>query len=440
MATTIPPLPRLDRTDPDFPEQVDEFFADQLPDTVDAINIVGPELETARDQAVAARNETVPLANQVIVLAPQAIAASATVQSLAPQVAANAAQVQTDKAQVATMVAGATQVQMGGSTGYPTIGPSLICNFAHAQRLSRKLSFTRAGAATYVDQLGRLRTAASGMPVFEFDAAGRSLGYRSEPSRTNLILNSATMATQSATVTAQMYTLSFTGTGTVTRSGVSTGALVGTGAANRVSVSFTPTAGSLTMTVSGSVTNAQLEAGSSATSYIATTGSAVTRPADILTLPAAAAADVLNPAQGAFVIEFSMQYVPTGSEIMSLVEYSDSTAQNRIFMFYNGFGAGSVRARVVAAGIDLGIVSIALPAVPGQRIRCALEWGGTGLGLSVNGSDMARVALTAPIPSGLGRVDIFNTRGSQVGHGHFAQFYPYARPLTDAELIAVSRL
>jgi hypothetical protein len=84
----------------------------------------------------------------------------------------------------------------------------------------------------------------------------------------NLLLATDTMATQSRTVTAAAHTLSFTGTGTVTLTGASTaGPLVGTGAGNRVSLTFTPTAASLTMTVSGSVTFAQLELGSTATAY-----------------------------------------------------------------------------------------------------------------------------------------------------------------------------
>ena len=84
----------------------------------------------------------------------------------------------------------------------------------------------------------------------------------------NLLLATDVLATQSKTTTAVAHTLAFTGTGTVTLSGASTaGPLVGTGAGNRVSLTFTPSAGSLTLTVSGSVTLGQLEIGSSATAY-----------------------------------------------------------------------------------------------------------------------------------------------------------------------------
>ena len=78
----------------------------------------------------------------------------------------------------------------------------------------------------------------------------------------NLLSATTTLATQSRTVTAVSHTLSFKGTGTVTLSGASTaGPLVGTGDDDRVSLVFTPSAASLTLTVSGSVTDAQLEIG-----------------------------------------------------------------------------------------------------------------------------------------------------------------------------------
>jgi hypothetical protein len=77
--------------------------------------------------------------------------------------------------------------------------------------------------------------------------------------RVNLLDATETLATQSVTVLAVSHTLSFTGDGTVTLSGASTaGPLVGTGATDRVSLAFTPTAGSLTLTVTGTVTDADL--------------------------------------------------------------------------------------------------------------------------------------------------------------------------------------
>jgi hypothetical protein len=121
------------------------------------------------------------------------------------------------------------------------------------------------------------------------DASGPQ-GYLSEGARANIFLNSdligTSLATQSITVTAAPWTVSFTGTGTITFSGAFTGSLVGSGASTRVQQTFTPSAGSLTCTVTGTVQKAQAELGSFASSFIPTVASAVTRAVDVLTYPA----------------------------------------------------------------------------------------------------------------------------------------------------------
>ncbi|NKQ73849.1 hypothetical protein C3Y89_26550 [Rhizobium sp. UPM1132] len=87
----------------------------------------------------------------------------------------------------------------------------------------------------------------------------------------NYLVGTATLATQNVAVKNVPYTLSFFGTGSVTLSGAYAGVLNGTGVANRVTLTFTPVAGTLTLTVAGSVTNAQLETGAVATPYVPST-------------------------------------------------------------------------------------------------------------------------------------------------------------------------
>lgn len=123
-----------------------------------------------------------------------------------------------------------------------------------------------------------------------------------EPQRTNLVYPSNVGSTQVRAVTADLHTLSFYGTGTVTLSGAFSGSLVGTGANNRVSLTFTPTAGNLTLTVSGTVTDWQLEAGSNATSYIPTVTGSVTRNGD--TAYKSNISDLIGQTEGSIYVEF----------------------------------------------------------------------------------------------------------------------------------------
>ncbi|MEN6642198.1 MAG: hypothetical protein ABFE08_07110 [Armatimonadia bacterium] len=80
--------------------------------------------------------------------------------------------------------------------------------------------------------------------------------------RYNLLVGTATLATQSVTTLAASYTLTFTGSGTVTLSGTATGVK---SAGTNV---FTATAGTLTLTVSGSVRRADLRLTADANSRI----------------------------------------------------------------------------------------------------------------------------------------------------------------------------
>jgi len=141
------------------------------------------------------------------------------------------------------------------------------------------LTFSRSTTATRVNADGVIETVAINVPRIDFTGGGCGK-LLLEPQRTNLYLNSATLVTQNITTAADVYTVEFEGTGTITFSGTYSGSLVGTGANDRVSLTFTATSGTLTSTVSGSCTDAQAEVGSYATSHIPTAGSTVTRNKD----------------------------------------------------------------------------------------------------------------------------------------------------------------
>lgn len=212
-------------------------------------------------------------------------------------------------------------------------------------------SFTRAGAGTALDLAGNVVQFASGVPRIT------DRGFLVESARTNLLLNSAVLVTQSATVAAVAHVLSFTGTGTVTLSGVSTaGPLVGTGANNRVTLAFTPTAGSLTLTVSGDVRMGQLESGAFASSWIVTLGSVATRPAD------AAAFTVSNGASGTILASF------------------DGPASLTGFPRAVGASTGGVAPLFVQPSVCIGTFNGAstlvrnLAITPGQALRAGVSW------------------------------------------------------------------
>jgi hypothetical protein len=69
---------------------------------------------------------------------------------------------------------------------YPASRPALGIDFAKTKRLDPRVTYTRASTATYVDNGGVIRTAASGVARFDHNpATGESLGLLVEEARTN---------------------------------------------------------------------------------------------------------------------------------------------------------------------------------------------------------------------------------------------------------------
>jgi hypothetical protein len=148
------------------------------------------------------------------------------------------------------------------------------------------------------------------------------------------------LATQNITTTAAARTLSFYGTGTVTLSGTHSATVVGTGAyPTRTTYTYTPTAGTLTLTVSGTVQYAQDELGSFATSFIPTGSSSVTRAADVAVIQGSNFYSWYNQNEGSVYANFSFASMPSGNypSPFSILDTTalGTVAPNRIQFYRN---------------------------------------------------------------------------------------------------------
>ena len=203
------------------------------------------------------------------------------------------------------------------------------------------LNVVRATSATRVNASGLIETVGANVPRLDY-SNGSCPSILVEPQRTNLVLNSENLATQSVVVTSQSYTLSFYGSGTITLSGTHSATVVGLGTA-RKTYTFTPTAGTLILTVSGICTKGQLEAGSYATSYIPTTSASVTRNADVISKTGISS--LIGQTEGTIFVEevYDANVTNNGGLDDALVCLTDGTSNNLISIFHYGAGGGSDR-------------------------------------------------------------------------------------------------
>jgi hypothetical protein len=209
-------------------------------------------------------------------------------------------------------------------------------------------TFTRASTATFVGSDGLIQSAAINAPRFDHDPVTLACkGLLIEESRTNVLIQSDTLATQTITVTAAARTLSFYGTGTVVLSGAHIATVTGTGAyPTRTTLTFTPTAGSLILTVIGSVRQAQLEAGSFPTSYIPTTTTALTRSADVCSY--SSVSSFYNSNEGTLVGQLNL-YNPAPSIASELFRFG--SGNDRVQLGVTNETGFAIRPFIVSGGV-----------------------------------------------------------------------------------------
>jgi hypothetical protein len=175
--------------------------------------------------------------------------------------------------------------------------------------------------------------------------------------------------------------------------------LAGTGAfPQRVSQTFTPAAGTLTLTVSGSVLNAQLEAGAMASSWISTTGAAATRGTDICSMPVSA---WFNPAASSLVADYMMPQSPNPDAAnRDVCCFNDGTTNNRMGLRALSSGATAANpmffsfvAAVQSTSAALGVLA------PLTVAKIGAAWDGANPVGVLNGG--APVSYVQGIPTGI---------------------------------------
>ena len=222
--------------------------------------------------------------------------------------------------------------------------PRMALDFTTAS-LDSRVTFARTGdTATVTNSSGVITAINANLPRFDFNPTTLVCrGLLIEETRTNLLLNSlidgTSLSTQLVTTTAVSQTLSFYGTGQIVLTGTSSATVVGTGAyPARQTLTFTPTVGVLTLTVTGTVQYAQLEAGAFATSFIPTDGTTKTRNPDVVTMTGTNFSSWYNASEGAFRIS------------AALIKATSATSRGLLRAFNSGDAGQRIAILVAAAG------------------------------------------------------------------------------------------
>lgn len=317
--------------------------------------------------------------------------------------------------------------------------PRLALDFTTAVADPRVATTRAANTATRFNASGLIEVVNANLPRFDFSPTTLTCqGQLIEETRTNLFLNSlidgTNLATQSVTLSAVAYTLSFYGSGSVAISGGHSAMVSGVGNfPSRKTYTFTPTAGSSTFTVSGDVKFAQLEAGAFATSYIPTTTTSVTRNADIVTMTGTNFSSWYNASEGAFTFEYNQPFNLSGNKAM--LAFTDGTNSNVIMLLTEITprarlfidSSGSNVANVAAGNMTLNAVNRQTSSYKVNDFRMA-----------VNGAAPQQDAAGA-VPVGVTQLQIGSRPTGLQWTGYARKLFYYPQALLNAELQAFSK-
>ena len=332
-----------------------------------------------------------------------------------------------------------------GLTATERVLPRLALDLTTAS-LDARVTFTRTGdTATVVNSSGVIVGINANLPRFDYDPTTLVCkGLLIEEERTNLLLNSlidgTNLATQSVTVTAAAHTLSFYGTGIVALTGAHTATVNGLGAyPTRTTLTFTPTAGSLTLTVTGDVKFANLTLGVFPTSFIPTAGVAVTRNVDRPTMTGTNFTDWFNASEGTLFVEgqTSWSATPASSAFRTLARIYSADGNSSISNVYQFDGAGTSVVR------DAGVTQASMVSgtLTSNVVKQAIAYKANDFAF-VRNAGTVQTDVSGTVPANLTVMNIGTTRDfSALGtlNGHIRKIYFYPQRLTNAEVQAITK-
>ncbi len=299
--------------------------------------------------------------------------------------------------------------------------------------LSGLMNFSRTSTASVIDSSGTLVSSPSDSSRLVHDPVSLArLGLLLESSRSKLFANSAAPATQTIAVTAQPYALSFYGTGTVALSGAHAQTIVGGGSyPSRTKVSFTPTAGNLTLTLAGQIQAPQLEVGGTASSYVPTTTPPGQRAADDASI---ALGPWYDSSAGTLVLS---GYVQGASANDRIIEIDNGSAGTRLSLLWNTvlgkpqfqvWNGGALQAAIAPPGNSVAF---------GTEFRVAIAYAPNSFGISLNGGAVAGDN-AGTVPSGVNVLRLGRAAGGAQGLTVTESLVYYPQRLSDTELQALS--
>lgn len=272
-------------------------------------------------------------------------------------------------------------------------------------------SFTRASPAEYVEASGAVFQAPVDTPRFDHRNGYRQLLL--EGPATNLFLNSHAPATQIiAVVSGTQYMVSCRGAGSLTLSGAASGSVT-----QASPQTFTAATASLSVTVSNSLSRAQVEAGASASSFVQTGASPATRAADSCRF---------SPVAEALVQKTAATVLVRGEGITgSLGRLVGASASDEIIRL-------NTPQTAVLSGTTLALAAVTIPL---PAFGLSLSWNGSGRSGSYNGS--AAVS-EATVPAASGQIFLGRSQAGLFASGRYDSLTIWPFRATNAALQAKS--